>query len=277
MQRVTIGDVEVLPLQDAAMLMNPHVFMPQHAGEWLAETPDLADERGLMPMSVTCFLVRSAGKTILVDTGLGPRRRPGFPRAHLDEALREAGVAPGDVDIVVNTHLHIDHVGWNTVDTEDGRRVPFFPRARWIVQRVEWEHWVRPQFLEAEGNAHLRECVVPLGEQGRVDLVTPDAPLDEHLTFVPSPGHTPGHVAVGIASQGERAIIIGDASHHPIQLTHPDWSPSFDTDPLLAARTRDRLFDDAADDGRLWLAGHWPYPGIGRILRVDGKRMFRAL
>lgn len=136
---------------------------------------------------------------------------------------------------------------------------------------------MQPEFLAAEGNAHLVECVAPLGEQGRVDLVAGAAPVDEHLTFVPSPGHTPGHVAIWIASQGERGIIIGDASHHPIQLTHPDWSPSFDTDPVLAALTRDRLFDEAAADGRIWLAGHWPYPGIGRILRVEGKRTFRAL
>ena len=151
------------------------------------------------------------------------------------------------------------------------------PETRWIVQQIEWDHWMRPEFTGDPGNAHLVQCVAPVMEAGRVDLVTGEKPLDEHITFVPSPGHTPGHVAIGIYSQGERAIIIGDASHHPVQLDHPDWSPAFDTDPVLSAKTRDRLFDEAAADGRLWLAGHWQHPGIGRIVRLEGKRVFQAL
>ena len=95
--------------------------------------------------------------------------------------------------------------------------------------------------------------------------------------LVPTPGHPPGHVAIGIVSQGERAVIVGDASHHPVQLLHPDWSPAFDNDPLLAGKTREWLLDWAIDEQRLWMAGHWEHPGIGRLLRLDGKRTFRAL
>lgn len=275
MRQVRIGAVEVLPLVDTHLLGDPRVFLPQHADRFLAEYPHLFDERGLLHMTITCFLVRSAGRTWLVDTGLGPRRRPSFPRGRLDQALREVGVGPEDVDAVVHTHLHVDHVGWNTVESSAGTPRPYFPRAVHHVQRAEWEFWMRPEFLDGGDHPHLRECVVPVAD--RVQLHEGEVPLDAHLVFVAAPGHTPGHVAIGIVSGGERGLIAGDVSHHPVQLDHPDWSPVFDVEPELAAKTRARLFDEAADDGRLWMAGHWPDSGIGRILRVDGKRTFRAL
>lgn len=277
MQSVSIGDVQVVPLLDTAILMNPRQFLPAQGDQFATEYAHLADERGLMPMAVTCFLVRSAGTNILVDTGLGGRRRPGFPQGHLPEAMQAAGLEPGDIDLVVNTHLHIDHVGWNTVEDEAGKSSIFFPKARWIIQQTEWDYWMQPQFTAEPANAHLVECVAPLMEAGRVELVSGEQPLDQHISFLPSPGHTPGHVAIGIYSQGERGVVIGDASHHPAQLDHPDWSPAFDTDPILSAKTRDQLFDAAIADGRLWLAGHWQHPGIGRIVRLEGKRVFEAL
>jgi glyoxylase-like metal-dependent hydrolase (beta-lactamase superfamily II) len=118
---------------------------------------------------------------------------------------------------------------------------------------------------------------MPLKDSGRLDFAYAEEAIDENLTFVSSPGHTPGHVCIGIYSAGERAVIIGDASHHPVQLDHPDWSPAFDADPTVSSKTRDRLFDEAAADGRTWIAGHWPFPGIGRIVRLEGRRVFRAL
>lgn len=275
MRTVRIGSVEVLPLVDTYLLGDPRVFMPKHAEEFVAGYPQYFDERGLLRMSITCFLVRSAGKTWLIDSGLGPRRRPNFPMGRLDERLRDAGIDPADIDAVVHTHLHIDHVGWNTVDGADGVPVAYFPHAEHHTQQDEWDFWVRPELLEGNEHSHLRECVVPIAD--RFQLHRGEATLDEHLVFVPAPGHTPGHVAIGIVSGGERALIVGDASHHPVQLDHPEWSPAFDVDPELAARTRARLFDEAATDGRVWMAGHWPDGGVGRILRVNGKRTFRAL
>src|SRR5512140_3072101 len=130
MQKVTIGNVEIMPLLDTPVLMNPQTFLPGHGDQFLAEFGHLADERGLMPMAISCYLVRSGGKTILVDTGLGNRKRPGFPRGHLDESLRAADIDPASIEIVLNTHMHIDHVGWNTIDREDGTREIFFPKAR---------------------------------------------------------------------------------------------------------------------------------------------------
>lgn len=277
MHSVKIGNVEILPLQDTSILMNPRNFIPEHGEEFISQYAHLADERGLMPMSITCYLIRSAGTTTIVDTGLGGRRRQGFPQGRLDQALKEAGVDPSEIDRVVNTHLHIDHTGWNTIDREDGTREFFFPKARWLVQRVEWDYWTQPRFVDDPAHPHLAETVIPLKDSGRLDFAYAEQAIDENLTFVSSPGHTPGHVCIGIASAGERAVIIGDASHHPVQLDHPDWSPAFDADPTVSAKTRDRLFNEAADDGRTWIAGHWPFPGIGHIVRLEGKRVFKAL
>jgi glyoxylase-like metal-dependent hydrolase (beta-lactamase superfamily II) len=278
MDKVRIGNVEIQPVLDTPVLMNPRHFLPDHADAVLAEYPELiVDPRGLFQMSITCFLVRSAGKTILVDTGLGPWRRPGFPRGHLDEALANLGVSPADIDLVLNTHLHIDHCGWNTVEGPDGKPQIFFPNARWLVQRVEWDYWMQQKFIESPEYPHLADCVAPLEHSGRLDFAYMEQAIDENLVYVGSPGHTPGHVCIGIQSAGEKAIIIGDASHHPLQLDHPDWSPGADADPMLSAKTRDRLVNDAMADGRTWIAGHWAFPGMGRIVPVEGKRVFRAL
>lgn len=279
MHDVKVGNVEIQPLRDATALMNPRFMFPKVADEMLAGYPQYVvdQERQLLDLPMVTFLLRSSGKTILVDTGIGPRRRSGMPRGKLDETLRDAGVARSEIDAVVHTHLHIDHVGWNTVDNERGEPEVFFPNARFVIQRGEWDFWMETERLQEEDNAHLRECVEPLRHSGRIDFVEGEAAFDENLTFLSTPGHTPGHVSIGIASAGERAIIVGDASHHPAQLEHPDWSPNPDIDPVLSAKTRDRLFDEVADDGRMWIAGHWPYPGMGHIQRVDGKRVFKAL
>lgn len=275
MQTVKIGNVEIAPLLDSNLLMDPRVFMPAHADEFTAEFGHMADGRGLYGMSVTTFLIRSAGQTILVDSGLGNRRRPGFPLGQLDVHLKEAGISPDDIDFVVHTHLHIDHVGWNTYEDANGETQFFFPKAKHLIQQAEWDYWMTPARMAA--NPVLVECVTPLAGSGRVIFQSPEQAINENVVFVPTPGHTPGHSAIGIGSQGERAIIVGDASHHFAQLNHPDWSPSFDIDPHLSALTRTKLFDDAIADGRTWIAGHWPTPGIGQILRVDGKRTFKAL
>lgn len=275
MQIVKVGNVEIAPLLDTNLLMNPHVFLPAHAEEFLAEFGEGADSRGLLPMSVTTFLIRSAGKNILVDSGLGNRRRPGFPMGRLDEHMKEAGVSPDQIDIVVHTHLHIDHVGWNTYVDDNGDTQFFFPKAKHYIQQAEWNFWMTTERMAA--NPHLTECVAPLGGSGRIVFQSGEQAIDEHVVFVPTPGHTPGHSAIGIACGGERAVIVGDASHHFAQLNHPDWSPSFDFDPVLSAQTREKLFDDAIDNKMTWFAGHWPSPGIGQVLRVEGRRVFQAL
>jgi glyoxylase-like metal-dependent hydrolase (beta-lactamase superfamily II) len=277
MHRVNIGSVEITALLDAPFLQNPKILTPDHADEMAAEYRDTLDERGLCMGAVTCYLVRSADQLILVDTGIGPRKRAGFPTGHLDDALRAAGVRPDEIDMVVHTHLHTDHIGWNTYDTDDGRTEVFFPKARFVIQQAEWEYWMSPERLAEPRNAALRECVEPLRDSGRIQFTQGEEAFGAHLVFISVPGHTPGHVAVGIADAGERGVIIGDASHHPFHVAHPDWLTPLDWDPAMAADSRDRLYDVAADEQRLVLAGHWKHPGWGYIVRLDGKRSFRAL
>ncbi len=277
MPTVTIGNVQITPLLDTPVLMNPRMFFPRDGDAFMEEFGEVADERGLFPMAITCYLVRSNGKNYLVDTGLGNRRRPGFPRGKLDETLREMGIDPADIDIVLNTHLHIDHVGWNTVDNDDGTKRTFFPNAEFYFQQAEWDFWMTRERLSDIANQHLVDCVEPLVAEGRLKFFNGEGAIDEALTYVPSPGHTPGHVAIGVMSAGERGIIIGDASHHPVQLLHPEWSPGADIDPVLSAKTRERLFEMAIADQRKWLAGHWQFPGYGQIVRIEGKRVFQAL
>lgn len=277
MHKVNVGSVEITALLDAPFLQNPRVLAPEHAEEMANEFRDSLDERGLAMGAVTCYLVNSAGQLILVDTGIGPRKRPGFPSGHLDEALREVGVRPDDINAVVHTHLHIDHVGWNTFEREDGTPEVFFPNASFVIQQAEWDYWMTPEMLAEPRNAALRECVEPLRNSGRLRFTQGEETFGQHLVFISAPGHTPGHVAVGIADAGERAIVIGDASHHPVHVTHPDWVTPLDWDPAMASASRDRIFDLAADERRLVLAGHWKHPGWGHIVRLDGKRTFRAL
>lgn len=277
MHSISVGSVEILALLDAPFLQNPKFVVPDHADEMAEEFRDTLDERGLATGAVTCYLVRAGGQLILVDTGIGPRKRAGFPAGHLDEELAEAGVAPSDITAVVHTHLHIDHVGWNTFENAAGHAEVFFPNARFVIQQAEWDYWMTPEMLAEPRNAALRECVEPLRDGGRLHFTRGEESFGEHLVFISAPGHTPGHVAVGISDRGERAIIIGDASHHPVHVAHPDWRSPLDWDGALAAARRDRLFDLAADDGRLLLAGHWKHPGWGHIVRLQGKRAFRAL
>jgi glyoxylase-like metal-dependent hydrolase (beta-lactamase superfamily II) len=268
---IFVGDVEIVPLLDAVL---PNPFEEAFPGVSRAAIhesyPGLLAPDGVLNLPVTCFLVRSRGRSILVDTGVGPRRRGTWPRGQLHRRLAEIGMVAGDIDLVVNTHFHADHVGWNTVDDPDGTARPWFERARYLVQAGEWSHWADSEQSQKPGLAHVRECIAPLFDRAEVRLVGPTDAITAEVSFVALPGHTPGHVGVGIVSRSERAIILGDASHHPGQLDHPDWSP------LWAARVRARLFDDAERTSTLLAAGHWPFPGIGRVIRVRGHRVFRA-
>lgn len=277
MHKVSVGSVEITALLDAPFLQNPKVLAPEHSEQMAEEFRDSLDERGLAMGAVTCYLVNDGGRLILVDTGIGPRKRPGFPSGRLDQALGEAGVRPDDIDAVVHTHLHIDHVGWNTFNADDGANTVFFPNATFVIQRAEWDFWMTPEMLAEPRNVALRECVEPLRNGAQLQLTAGEETFGEHLVFLSAPGHTPGHIAVGMADGAERAVIIGDASHHPVHVAHPEWVTPLDWDPAMSSASRDRLFDMAADEGRLVLAGHWKHPGWGHIVRLEGKRSFRAL
>jgi glyoxylase-like metal-dependent hydrolase (beta-lactamase superfamily II) len=226
-------------------------------------------------LTISSFLVRSGGRTLLVDTGIGPTGNPGFGIAPgtLPEQLAGAGVRPEDVDLVVLTHLHVDHVGWNTVE-QDGRRAPRFPNARYLVREGELTYWKNPELWQ---NAPIEAQVLPLEEAGAIDTYDGEHRLTEDLTLIPSPGHTPGHTTIAIASAGEHGFILGDVAHHPAQITAPEHGPAFDVDPEQARASRRGLFDRAVEVNGLLIAGHFPPPGFGRVAVADGRRYWQGV
>ncbi|HEY2177924.1 MAG TPA: MBL fold metallo-hydrolase [Caulobacteraceae bacterium] len=234
--------------------------------------PHFVNEQDQMLLSIHALLVEAPGMKLVVDTCIGNDKARGMLRGQalatpfLDH-LAEAGWSRDSVDAVVCTHLHVDHVGWNTM-LEDGRWVPTFPKARYLIGRRELEHWRGEP--DAEQQAILGDSVQPILDAGLAELVEMDHRLTDEIRLIPSPGHTPGHVSVMIESDAQRAVITGDMTHHPCQLAHPDWSPPFDSDPDAAARMRASLFADWADDDILVIGTHYAAPTAGRVRR-DGS------
>jgi glyoxylase-like metal-dependent hydrolase (beta-lactamase superfamily II) len=231
---------------------------------WLA--PAWATPEGDLRFVTQALVVRSAGRVILVDTCLGndkPRKNPAFDRLHTPFLTRLAdhGVTPEDVDLVVCTHLHFDHVGWNT--RWDGSRwVPTFQRARYLVAATEWDHWVaRP----SHGYV-FADSLTPIAEAGLLDRVELPHALTAEVTLVAAPGHTPGHAVITVASEGARAIITGDALHHPCQVARPDWTSPADSDRAAAQATREALLADLRASGGLLIGTHFARPCAGRIV-----------
>jgi glyoxylase-like metal-dependent hydrolase (beta-lactamase superfamily II) len=233
---------------------------------WLR--PHFADARGRLRTSVHLLLVETPEARIVVDTGLGNDKthRPvrewnGLATTVLDD-LTAAGFAPESVDAVVCTHLHVDHVGWNTRFV-DGRWQPTFPSARYFLVHEEYDHWAAEYDESLDRPIYFYDSIEPVAAQ--TELVDPDQEICAGVRLIATPGHTPGHVSVVVESAGERAVITGDAVHHPIQLAHPEWSPPSDWDPVLSAETRRRLFGDAAATDALLIGTHFAGPTAGRV------------
>lgn len=274
---ITIGTVDILPMVDSHIGASASFMFPDVAEElwvpWREQHPESFNARGDLNLNVGTFVVRSAGQTIVIDTGYGDKPREGYPPGALLNNLQEAGIALDDVDLVICTHLHIDHVGWNTVQ-RDGEYVPTFPRARYLFTQAEWDYWTQPEQVAA--NECIRDSVLPLDGTGQLDLVDDQYNVTEELTLVPSPGHTPGHVSIAIVSGAERGIIIGDIAHHPAQLTETEWSVMFDIDPALGVKSRQAIIERIERDDAVVIGGHFPPPGIGRLIRLGDRRVYRG-
>ncbi len=197
-----------------------------------------------------------------------PERTPGWNELHLPflADLEAAGFPADTIDAVVCTHLHVDHVGWNTT-LVDGQWVPTFPSARYLLAQPEFEYWQATTF--PDGDDYFSDSVAPLGEAGVVDLVPVDHAVDGGIRFDSTPGHTPGHVSVVVESAGERAVITGDMIHTPLQIAEVARSSAFDFDQQAAAETRASFLERYANDA-LVIGTHWGGPGAGRIV-ADGN------
>lgn len=265
-----VDDVQVFTL-DHLLPTADRARIAAHRG-WLAPTY-LDGDDGLI-LSFHSYLIRTNRHTILVDSCIGnDKERPARPSWHrrrgpyLDR-LAQAGVRAEDVDIVMCTHLHADHVGWNT-QLRDGRWVPTFPRARYLFGAREVAHW-RARAAEPDGplnHGSWDDSVVPVLGAGAADLVADDHRIDDMLGLAPAPGHTPGGVVLNLAAAKGRAVFCGDAVHHPVQGIDPAWSSRFCADPALAAMTRRRLLEDAVDSGAWFMPAHFAGPEFVRMVR----------
>ncbi|WNE94304.1 MBL fold metallo-hydrolase [Streptomyces luomodiensis] len=273
----TVGDITVHRVDE--------VPLPPGTGSWLLPDatadvvarqdwlrPDFADQEGVLRIDSHSFAFETGGARVLVDTGIGngkTRANPAWHDLRTDYLARlaAAGFPPDSVDLVILTHLHTDHVGWNTREVA-GAWVPTFPHARYLTSRTEREFWAAYDMDEPRAQM-FRDSVTPIEEAGLLDLV--DVPAEgvevaPGLRLLPTPGHTPGHIAVQLDSRDARALITGDCVHHPVQLAHPAIGSCVDIDPERSEATRRALLGGLADTGTLLLGTHFPPPTAGHVI-----------
>ena len=266
-----IGDVEVWRILEInGPFQSPEELFPSAGPEARevisAHVPDqLCSVTGRLILPIQGFLLKTPSHNILVDSCVGNDKSvPGTPDwnkrsdGRFMAALTAAGIGPSDVDYVLCTHLHTDHVGWNT-KLADGRWVPTFPNARYLMPAADEEF-----YRNGDGNAYA-ESVLPVIEAGQAELVSAGHMLGDHVALISTPGHTPGHVSVLLKSGTAEAVITGDALHTSAQCWRPDWHFKYDTDADLAAVSRRQLLEDASEANRKVLGSHFALPSIGRV------------
>ena len=283
-----VGNVEILALSDGSIRFTPADFFPSIPEEAWDPYSEYFTPEGEMIMNLGCFLLRSEGKTLLIDTGLG------IDTGHLETLdkgtlltdMQAKGISRNEVDIVGITHLHIDHVGWNflydddSVDMQDsegersGEPQPTFANARYWVNNADWRVFTRGALRK---RPYIPAQVLPLQEQGILELFEGERQLTDEVSTLPTPGHTPGHTSFLISSQGERAVITGDAIHSRAQAQETHWSPRADSKPAVSAESRKNLLERIERDSAMLISGHFPAPGFGALVRVEGRRYWQAL
>jgi len=269
-----VGDVRIrryVELTTASL--GPHL-LPQATPEALATHDWLdpfLDERKRLVLSMHSFVVETLDRTLLIDTCIGNDKERSYPKwNHMQsdflDRLSADGLPPERFDTVLCTHMHVDHVGWNTRLVKN-RYVPTFTSARYLYSSTEWAHWrVEPQ----EYGPVIEDSVQPIIDAGLADFVASDHQVCPEVQLESTPGHTPGHVSIHIRSRGEEAIITGDMIHHPCQIAHLDWSSTADVDPELSAKTRSDFVRRYADKPVLVLGTHFAAPTAGKLVR-DGE------
>lgn len=275
--RHRLGDLHLNILTDGVYF--------QDAGAVFGVVPRLLWERlGIelnarhqMALGLNSLLVESRGKTVLIETGVGEKDRPLGQTERpggvsLLTELAAVGVQPADVDIVINTHLHADHCGWNTQRAAgDGDSwLPTFPNARYLIQRGEYDACMHPN--ERTRATYFAENVEPLRESGQLDLIDGETKVTDEITIIPTHGHTRDHASVVLQSGADSAIYIGDMIQHSVQLERAPWVSSFDVYPLEAMETKKAVVQRAIDERQLVVAVHCAFPGLGYMTQTaDGK------
>ena len=226
--------------------------------------------KGFLDASLHTFVVRTPHHNILIDTCVGNHKeRSILPDWNMMDSdyiskLANMGLATGDIDFVMCTHLHVDHVGWNT-QLEDGRWVPTFPKARYVFHKTEYDHWQENRDHHGMDGA-FDDSVLPVVEAGRADLVAGDFAIDDTIWLEPSPGHTPGHVCINVASRGASGLFTGDSFHHPVQIAYPEWSTAFCSDIVQSGVARKDILNKLVDTDTYILAAHFNDPTAARVV-----------
>ena len=273
-----IGDVSVKRIVEMEVPVKYHpkyAFLPKATPEALKTMPWLyphfVSDDGALVLSIHALLVEAPGLRLVVDTCVGNDKPRGLTgnlplSTPFLQHMADAGWNRESVDAVVCTHLHVDHVGWNTMKDGD-KWVPTFPNARYLIGKTEYEHWSKEG--DSDQQTILSDSVKPVFDAGLVQLVDMNHRVSPEVRLMPTTGHTPGHVSVVIELKGETAVITGDMVHHPCQFTHPDWPDNFDSDGPAAAVTRHAFVKDFADRPVLVIGTHFAAPTAGHI-RKDG-------
>jgi glyoxylase-like metal-dependent hydrolase (beta-lactamase superfamily II) len=273
-----VGDVTVTKVVELEVTGGTRFLLPQATREeilpiaWLR--PHFADEEGRLRMSIHSFIVETPDRRIVVDTCLGnDKKQRRIPHWNDRDGpfladLAAAGFPAESIDTVLCTHLHVDHVGWNT-RLVNGKWVPTFPRAQYLMGRAEYEHWRSVKDRPDMENI-MADSVTPIVEAGLATMVETNARICEEISLVPTLGHTPGHVSVMIQSNGEQALITGDFMHHPCQIARPEWSTLADSDPDQGIETRRRMFQRLAGTPVLIIGTHFAGATAGRLVADGG-------
>jgi glyoxylase-like metal-dependent hydrolase (beta-lactamase superfamily II) len=281
--RFRVGNLDLVILSDGVFYQDAGaVFGVVPRTAWERYAWDRLDDQHRIPLGLNCVLVRSEGRTILIETGVGDKAGIRAQSSPLEEGnllaeLSAQGIQPEDVDVVINTHLHADHCGWNTrylpANEPGGEEelVATFPRARYLIQRGEWQAATHPN--ERTRATYLAENLLPVEESGQLELIDGEESVTGEITVIPSPGHTADHASVVIVSGGETALYVGDIAQHEVQLERPAWIAAFDVLPLVSLETKKRLMERAVRESALVVAVHCPFPGVGWMtLTGEGRR-----
>lgn len=282
---VAIGDVSIMAFVDVDLdfpMGLDEVFPDVDAADWQPHRtryPGAFGSDGGWRYRVNCYLVRTSDRTVLVDTGCGPASLafPGFMgvAGALTSRLATAGVAVDEIDTVLITHVHPDHVG-GVLASDSPVPTPAFPRARYLIPRADVETWAKPEVREGFPISFVGDTLDPLMGLGVVDLVSDEQSIGKELTIIQTPGHTPGHSSLLIRSAGDTALLAGDVWLHPAQVTEPMWGSAFDMDTAGAAQTRVSLAKRIADDGMTIGVCHFPEP-FGQLVRLEGRHHWISL
>ena len=286
MNQWNIGDVKITRIIESEAAWPGTWLLPdatpdrikkeQQEKSWLF--PVFTDEKGKLRMSIHALVVESQGKRIIVDTCIGNdkvRSNPAWSKLQLPfmNDLKSAGYTPDQIDNVVCTHLHVDHVGWNT-KMVDGKWVPTFDNAQYIIGGTEWDYWSK--FEGADMRDPVEDSVRPVVDRGRAKLVESTHRITDEVWLEPTPGHTPGHHSVRISSKGQEAVITGDLMHHPVQCAYPEWDDGFDSDGAMAKKTRRAFCEKYADSNVIVFGTHFATPSCGKIQKNGDAFRFIA-